>query len=188
MDKILVTGFEPFGGRTENASWEAVRRLPEQIGAYSIVKKRLPTVFGQAAEQAVQAAQDVSPAFVLCVGEAGTGKRLHLEQIGINLRCATIPDNAGAQPMNQPIRPDGADGYFATIPVQTAVTELRQMGVPVDVSYSAGTYVCNDLLYSVLYAHRNTPVKCGFIHVPTDMEYEELSDYLCKIVAQVVGE
>jgi pyroglutamyl-peptidase len=185
MEKILITGFEPFGARTENASWEAVSRLPEQIGAYQLVKKRLPTVFGQAADEAIGAAKEIEPTFFLCVGEAGTGKKLHLEQIGINLRCASLPDNAGAQPQNEPVRPDGADGYFATIPVQSAVAELKGKGVPVEVSYSAGTYVCNDLLYSVLYAYRGSAVKCGFIHVPTDMEYEELADHLRKIVEEI---
>jgi pyroglutamyl-peptidase len=187
MQTIFVTGFEPFGGRAENASWEGVRRLPDQIGNCKVVKKRLPTVFGTAADEAMEAAKEVQPSMILCVGEFGTGKRLHLEQIGINLRYATLPDNAGAQPMGEPVRQDGADGYFATIPVQQAVSVLREQGVPIDVSYTAGAYVCNDLLYSTLYEHRGTDVPCGFLHVPTDLEYDTLAGYIQQVLETLVS-
>lgn len=166
MKKLLITGFAPFGGEAMNPSWEAVRGLPERVGEYEIVKLEVPVVFGQAGDVVLQAAQACHPDVILCIGQAGGRKAVTPERIGINLRLAGIPDNAGNQPAGELVVPCGPDGLFATVPVEDMAAAIRDAGVPGAVSNSAGTYVCNDLLYTLLHHFRGTNTRTGFIHVP----------------------
>ena len=167
MDKImLVTGFEPFGGETVNPAWEAVSRLPERVGEWTLRALRLPTVFGSAAEAAAAEAEKIGAQAILCVGQAGGRAGVTPEMVGINLRCAGIPDNAGSMPQDEPVVPDGPAAYFSTLPVRRMAEAIEEAGVPAGVSYTAGVYVCNDLLYSLLHRFRDTGVRVGFIHVP----------------------
>lgn len=166
--KILVTGFEPFGGESTNPSWQAVRGLPDVISGAEIVKLEVPVVFKRAGLVLTQAAEAQKPDMVLCVGQAGGADALEVERIGINLIDARIADNDGQQPIDVPIHEDGAAAYFATLPVKAMVESIRKEGIAANLSYSAGSYVCNTLLYEVLYlAERINPdMKAGFIHVP----------------------
>jgi pyroglutamyl-peptidase len=167
MEKtLLITGFDPFGGGTVNPSWEAVRLLPEQIGEWKLCKLQIPTVFGLASQRVWEKAEAVGAAAIVCVGQAGGRSAVTPERIGINVRSARIPDNQGNQPVEQPVIPDGTDGLFATVNVVAMARRIRERGLPGAVSNSAGTFVCNDVLYTLLHRYRGTEVKVGFIHVP----------------------
>lgn len=164
--KLLITGFDPFGGETVNPSWEAVKLLPDTIGSYSLTKLEIPTVFGEAAEKVLSAAEQLQPDVILSVGQAGGRNGVTPEVIGINLREARIPDNAGNQPVNTAVAPDGPAAYFATVPVRDMVAAISDAGIPANLSYSAGAFVCNDVLYTLLHHFDGTPTLAGFIHVP----------------------
>lgn len=166
MKKLLMTGFDPFGGERVNPSWEAVSRLPQQIGEYQLTKLQIPTVFGKAAQAVLARAEELHPDAIVCVGQAGGRSAVTPEQVAINLRYAKIADNAGQQPQDMPVAPDGPAAYFATVPVRAMEQAILAAGLPGAVSYSAGTFVCNDLLYSLLHACQGTGILAGFIHVP----------------------
>jgi pyroglutamyl-peptidase len=166
MKKLLITGFEPFGGENINPSWEAVSLLPDRIGNYSLKKLRIPVVFGKAAETVLQTADSLAPDVILCVGQAGGRNAVTPELVGINLRYAAIPDNAGYQPQDEPILAGGQNAYFATVPVRKISAAIQAEGIPSQVSYSAGGYVCNDLLYTLLARFDGTNTQVGFIHIP----------------------
>ena len=164
--KLLITGFEPFGGDTVNPSWEAVKALPEQIGQYQLYKLRLPVVFGKAAEMAIAEAERLQADAVLAIGLAGGRWAVTPEAVAINLRDAGIPGNAGLQPHDEPIVPGAPAAYFATLPVRAMRDAIRAADIPAALSYSAGVYVCNDIMYSLLHHFAGTQVRCGFMHVP----------------------
>ena len=166
MKKLLITGFDPFGGETVNPAWEAVRRLPDTIGGWRLTKLEIPTVFGAASRKVLDAAREVQPDVILCIGQAGGRKAITPEMVAINLRHARIADNAGQQPQDEPVVPDGPAAYFATVPVRAMTQAIEDAGLPASVSYSAGTFVCNDTLYAVLHHYRDTAVQAGFVHVP----------------------
>jgi pyroglutamyl-peptidase len=170
--KILVTGFEPFGGETVNPAYEAVKLLPESIKGAKIIKLEVPTVFGKGAEKVERAIEEYMPDAVLCIGQAGGRSCISIERIGINLKEAPIPDNEGNQPIDEKIKEDGQNAYFATLPVKAMVENVRKNGIPSHLSYTAGSYVCNDLMYSVLYIldKKYPHIKGGFIHVPFAIE------------------
>ena len=166
MKKLLITGFDPFGGETINPAWEAVKLLPDVIGAYELTKMEIPTVFGAASREVLDAAQEVQPDVILCIGQAGGRKAITPEMVGINLRHARIADNAGNQPQDEPVAEGGPAAYFATVPVRQMTAAIEAAGLPAAVSYSAGTFVCNDTLYTLLHHFAGTAVKAGFVHVP----------------------
>lgn len=166
MKKILISGFDPFGGEAINPSYEAVKLLPNVIGEYELTKIELPTVFGRAAKIMIERIEEMRPDAVICVGQAGGRRGITPEVIGINLREASIADNAGDMPKNEKICAGAPDGIFSTLPVREMVEAIKAEGLPASLSFSAGAFVCNDLLYSLLYEFRETDVKIGFIHVP----------------------
>ena len=166
MKKLLITGFDPFGGETINPSWEAVKLLPEVIGEYEVHKMEIPTIFGLAAKTVLDKAAEVRPDVILCVGQAGGRSGVTPERIGINIRSARIPDNAGNQPVEQTIVPDGPDGIFSTVPVAKMAQAIQDAGLLGAVSNTAGAFVCNDTLYLLLHHYAGTDVRVGFIHVP----------------------
>ena len=166
MRKLLITGFEPFGGESINPSWEAVARLPDEIGLWSLTKLRVPVEFGVAADTVMQVAARVSPDAILCVGQAGGRDAVTPELVGINLRHSSAPDNGGYQPTDEPVVAGGADAYFSTLPVRRMAEATAAAGVPSCVSYSAGSYVCNDLLYTLLHRYRESGTRVGFVHIP----------------------
>jgi pyroglutamyl-peptidase len=183
MKKLLITGFEPFGGEKINPSWEAVARLPEQINEYSLTKLRLPVTFGEAADMVIKAAEEICPDVILCIGQAGGRTAITPELVGINLRYGGIPDDKGYQPKDEPIIVGGATAYFSTIPMRGMVEAIRAADIPAQISYSAGAYVCNDVLYAVLAHFQGSKVKAGFIHVPySDEQKKEPSMAIGQIV------
>lgn len=166
MKRLLVTGFEPFGGEAVNPSWEAVKQLPETVGQYTLYRCCIPVVFGEAARCVLVTAEEIRPHVILCVGQAGGRKAVTPERIAVNIRDARIPDNRGNRPAGERILPEGDAAYFATVPVVAMAEEIQKAGVPGIVSNSAGAFVCNDTLYTLLHHYRETGVQVGFIHVP----------------------
>ena len=170
MKKLLITGFEPFGGEKINPSWEAVSRLPERINEYEIIKLLIPVVFGKAAETVIKAAEGICPDVIISVGQAGGRDAVTPELVGINLRYAKIPDNEGNQPIDEPIVASGDNAYFSTLPTRKIAEAINAAEIPSHVSYSAGAYVCNDLLYTLLSHFDGSGVRVGFIHIPYSKE------------------
>ena len=170
--KILITGFDPFGGETVNPAHEAVKLLPDTIAGAEIIKLEVPTRFHRAGAVLEDAMQRHKPDAVICVGQAGGRAAITPEKVAINLMDGRIPDNAGYQPMDVPILEDGETAYFTSLPVKAMVQRMRDAGIPAAVSYTAGTYVCNYLLYTLLYLidKKYPNVRGGFIHVPYAME------------------
>ena len=166
MKKLLITGFEPFGGEDMNPSWEAVKRLQGEINGYSLEKLLIPVVFGEAAEIVIASAERISPDVILCIGQAGGRNAVTPELVGINLRHGRIPDNKGNQPNDDPVIKGGETAYFSTLPVRQMAEAVNSAGVPSHVSYSAGAYVCNDMLYTLLARFKNSGTRVGFIHIP----------------------
>lgn len=166
MKKLLITGFDPFGGESINPAWEAVRLLPDVIRDFELVKLEIPTVFGAAAQVVIDKAEEIHPDAIISVGQAGGRAAVTPEMVGINLRYASIPDNMGALPCDIPIAESGHAAYFSTLPVRAMAKAICDAGLSGAVSYSAGSFVCNDVLYSLLHRFDGTAVRAGFIHVP----------------------
>lgn len=183
MKKLLITGFEPFGGEKINPSMDAVLSLPPQIGDYQLIKLVLPVVFGKAAELAISSASEHAPDVILCVGQAGGRSAITPELVGINLKNASIPDNENNLPTDEPIIKNGSTAYFSTLPVRKLTNALKNAGIPSYVSYSAGAYVCNDLLYSLLAHFDGSSTKVGFVHIPySDNQQKQPSMNITEIV------
>ena len=166
MKKLLITGFDPFGGESINPAWEAVKLLPDAIGDYELTKLEIPTVFRIAAQTVIDKAEELNPDVIISAGQSGGRASVTPEMVGINLRFATLPDNMGAVPCDIPIIEGGPAAYFSTLPVRAMAKAICDAGLPGAVSYSAGSFVCNDVLYSVLHRFAGTSVRAGFIHVP----------------------
>lgn len=166
MKRLLITGFDPFGGESINPAWEAVKLLPETLGEYVLCKLEIPTVYGLGAQRVLQKAQEVKPHVILCIGQAGGRSAVTPERVAINLRDARIDDNAGNRPVEEPVVSGGPAAYFATVPVKAMAEAIATEGFPAAVSNTAGTFVCNDVLYTLLHEFDGTAVRVGFIHVP----------------------
>lgn len=167
--KIVITGFDPFGGEKINPAWEAVKSLPDKVGDIEVVKVQVPTVFKKSAKKLFEAIDREKPDAVVCVGQAGGRFDITVERVGINIEDGRIPDNEGYQPIDTAIFEDGENAYFATLPIKAMVDEMKKENIPASVSNSAGTYVCNHLMYSLLYYLDKKGLKNvrgGFIHVP----------------------
>ena len=170
MKNLLITGFEPFGGEEINPSWEAVKCLPDVVGEYSVTRLCIPVVFKEAAEKVIKAADKICANAIICVGQAGGRDAITPELVGINLRHASIPDNKGYKPEDESIIMGGDAAYFSTLPVRKIADAISKEGIPSRVSYSAGAYVCNDVLYTLLSHYKNSNTKIGFIHIPYSKE------------------
>ena len=169
MKTVLVTAFEPFGGESLNPSWEAVHALDgKTLGGARIVARQLPVVFSDVLGVLYAAMDEVQPALILSVGQAGGRSDITLERIGINVDDARIPDNAGQQPVDEPIVADGPAGYFSTLPIKAIVAALREAGIPASVSQTAGTFTCNRVMYGLLHRlhTQGNRVRGGFVHIP----------------------
>ena len=166
--KILVTGFDPFGGDQTNPAIEAVKRLPDEIKGAKIIKLEIPTVFGKSAEVVEAAMEKENPDYVVHIGQAGGRYGITPERVAINIDDARIHDNEGNQPIDQVIQPNGENAYFSQLPIKAMVTYMKKIGLPASVSNTAGTFVCNHIMYQSLHlTHTKFPnTKAGFIHVP----------------------
>lgn len=166
--KLLLTAFDPFGGEPVNPALEAVKLTADRIGEVEVVKLEVPTVFRKSITIVAEAIEREQPDAVLCVGQAGGRYDLTPERVAINLDDARIKDNEGNQPIDTPIFEDGEPAYFATLPIKAMVQYIRKAGIPASISNTAGTFVCNHLMYGVLYtlAKKYPGVRGGFMHVP----------------------
>jgi pyroglutamyl-peptidase len=171
MPRVLVTGFDPFGGSDNNPSWRVAQALHgRRVAGHRIVAACLPTVFGPSAALLSDLLRQHRPALVLCLGLAAGRAAISLERVAINVDDARIPDNAGAQPVDRPVRPDGPAAYFTRLPVKTMLQAIRAAGIAAEVSNSAGTFVCNHVFYALLHhlatVRGHAKVSGGFVHLP----------------------
>lgn len=166
--KILITGFDPFGTEDINPSIEAVKRLPETIGETQIIKLEIPTIFHQSAEVVKKAIINEQPDYVLHIGQAGGRAEMTPERVAINLDDARIEDNANQQPIDQPIKSDGEAAYFSQLPIKAMVEYMKRSNIPASISNTAGTFVCNHIMYQTLYLSKTEfpDLKAGFMHIP----------------------
>ena len=167
--RLLVTAFDPFGGEPVNPALEAVRRLPAEIAGAEVVTLQVPTVFGRSIDVVTAAIDELRPDAVICVGQAGGRPDVTPERVAINVDDARIPDNEGNQPLDRSVADDGPAAYFATLPVKAMVQAIRDEGLPSSLSNTAGTFVCNHLMYGVLHhlaVGGRSEVRAGFVHVP----------------------
>lgn len=168
MKKVLITGFDPFGGEAVNPALEAVKLIADEIKGYEIVKLEVPTVFNKSIDTLRKAVKEVEPELVLCIGQAGGRFNISIERVAINYDDARIPDNEGNRPIDKKIYEDGENAYFSNLPIRAMLKNVMNNDIPASISNTAGTFVCNHLMYGLLYLinkeHPN--IKGGFIHVP----------------------
>ena len=166
--KVLVTGFDPFGGEKLNPALEAIKSLPAETQGAEVRWLEVPTVFYKSAKILEEEIRLYQPDIVLCVGQAGGRKGLTPERVAINQDDARIPDNEGNQPIDRPIQLDGPPAYFSSLPIKAMVQAIKEEGLTASVSNTAGTFVCNHLMYQVLYlVEKEFPnIKAGFMHIP----------------------
>lgn len=166
--KILVTGFDPFGGEAINPAIESVKRLPDMIAGAQVIKLEIPTVVHKSLHVIEKAIEQYNPDMILSIGQAGGRSDLTVERIGINIDDCRIKDNEGNQPVDEPVYADGPAAYFVNLPIKAMVNEIRAAGIPSSISNSAGTFVCNHVTYGVRYMidKKFKGKKSGFIHIP----------------------
>lgn len=166
--KILITGFDPFGGEKINPALEAVKGMKDNIEGVEIVKKMIPTVFRKSIDELEKAIIENNPDVVICVGQAGGRIPITVERVAINLDDAGIKDNEGNAPIDEKIFEDGENAYFSSLPIKAIVEEIKKNRIPADVSNTAGTFVCNHIMYGLLYLidKKYKNIRGGFIHVP----------------------
>ncbi|ARJ50466.1 pyroglutamyl-peptidase I [Staphylococcus lutrae] len=166
--KVLVTAFDPFGGESVNPALQAVEQLPDMIEGHTIDKLEVPTVFHQCMVVVREKLKETAYDVVIAVGQAGGRYEITPERIAINIDDARIPDNQGQQPIDQPIQQAGAPAYFTSLPVKRMVEAIRAKGIPARLSNSAGTFVCNHMMYQLAFeaATHYPHMRTGFIHVP----------------------
>lgn len=169
--RVLLTGFDAFGGATLNPSWLAVQALHgRQLRGHAVVAAQLPTVFGDSLRVLSALLAKHRPVMVICVGQAGGRSAISLERVAINVDDAPIPDNAGAQPVDAPVVPGAPAAHFSTLPIKAMLAALQREGLPAEVSPSAGSFVCNHVFYGLMHAIATRPelrhTRGGFVHVP----------------------
>lgn len=166
--KILVTGFDPFGGEPINPAIETVKRLPDVIAGAEILKLEVPTVCYKSLQVIDEAIAKYDPDVILSIGQAGGRPDITVERVGINVDDCRIPDNEGNERIDEPVYPDGPAAYFVTIPIKAMVQKIQDRGIPASISNSAGTFVCNHVTYGVchLVATKYPGKRSGFIHIP----------------------
>lgn len=172
MKKVLITGFDPFGGEKINPATEAVKLLPKEINGAKIITKIVPTVFKKSHEVLFETIENENPDITICIGQAGGRYQISVERVAINIDDARIEDNEKNQPIDKKIYEDGEPAYFATIPIKAMVNNIKKANIPASISNTAGTFVCNHLMYGALYyaAKKKPEMKAGFIHIPYIVE------------------
>ena len=153
--KVLITGFTPFGGEDINPAYEAIKGLEDTIKGAHIIKKEISTVFYKSIEELDTIIIEENPNIVICVGQAGGRFDITPERIGINIDDTRIEDNEGNQLIDKKIYDNGENAYFSTLPIKAMVQKIREVGIPASISNTAGTFVCNHLMYGLLYLINN---------------------------------
>lgn len=170
MSRVLLTGFEPFDGARVNPSQEIVRHLDGWSSpAHRVIGLCLPCAFGEARVRLQQAIDEHEPDVVIALGQAANRPVISLERVALNFIDAPIPDNAGRQPMDCPVVAGSPAAYFSTLPLRMILTRIRAVGLPAEISQTAGSYVCNELFYGLMHQLAIQPGRvraAGFIHVP----------------------
>jgi pyroglutamyl-peptidase len=169
MTKILLTGFEPFGGETINPSFEAIKDITFDDTSLTIFSVEVPVLFDISAQKVLEKIKEINPDIIIMVGQAGGRKSICIERLAINIDDSQTPDNGGFKPLDRTISKFGSPAYFSTLPIKKIEQNIHKAHIPVSISNSAGTYVCNHLMYHVLHELISTDrphVKAGFIHVP----------------------
>ncbi|MDT9633726.1 pyroglutamyl-peptidase I [Pseudomonas sp. JV449] len=171
MRTVLLTGFEPFDQDLVNPSWEAVRQLDgvQLDDDVRIVARRLPCAFATAGECLLQLISELRPAMVIATGLAPGRSEISIERVAINVNDARIPDNLGEQPIDTAVMVGGPAAYFSTLPIKAMARAVREAGIAVSVSQTAGTFVCNQVFYRLQHELAGTGVRSGFIHVPNQL-------------------
>ena len=166
--KILLTGFDPFGGEKINPAFAVVQRMPELFDSTQMITLEVPTVYNISIQQVIAKIIEHQPDAWLGIGQAGGRADIAVERVALNLNDGRMADNAGFQPLDEPIDAAGPAAYFATLPARAMVEGMRKANIPASLSYSAGTFVCNHLMYGVLnfIQRRGLPMRAGFIHIP----------------------
>ncbi|WP_026895781.1 pyroglutamyl-peptidase I [Clostridiisalibacter paucivorans] len=166
--KVLITGFDPFGGEKINPALEAVKKLENTIAGAEIIKEEIPTVFRKSIDRLENLIEEHRPNIVICVGQAGGRFQVTPERVAINVDDARIADNEGNQPIDTKIFEDGLNAYFTKLPIKAMVEEMLKNEIPASVSNTAGTFVCNHIMYGLLYLidKKYPGIRGGFIHVP----------------------
>lgn len=165
--KILLTAFDPFADEKINPTLEVLKKLEDNILDVQLIKLELPTVFDKSSKILEEKIKEVKPDVILSLGQAGGRSKITVERIAINVDDASIKDNAGEKPVDQKIRDDGENAYFATLPIKAIVEEIKKAAIPAEISNTAGTFVCNHIMYEDLYlAEKYGDIKAGFIHIP----------------------
>ncbi|MBU1092849.1 MAG: pyroglutamyl-peptidase I, partial [Firmicutes bacterium] len=151
MRTFLITGFQSFDQEKINPSYEAIKLLPDQLDEIQIVKMELPTVFNLSSQILINKINEIHPDVIIMIGQAGGRKSISIERVAINIDDASIPDNQGNQPKDQPIVQDGKAAYFSTLPIKNINMHLLEKGISSSISNTAGTFVCNHLMYHILH-------------------------------------
>lgn len=183
--KILVTGFDAFGGESINPTERALQQLPDRIGDAELIKLVIPTKFGESLRRTIEAAEGSAVDAIVCLGQAGGRAHITPERVAINVMDADIPDNAGYQPVDVPVVEGGPTAYFSTLPVKEMVAAVGDS--PARLSNTAGTFVCNQLLYGLLHHFAGTRVSAGFVHVPYITEQEKTDKPMMELADIVEG-
>ena len=166
--KILVSGFDPFGGEKINPAIESVKLLPDEIKGAKIIKVEIPTVARKSLKKLEEVIEIEKPDVVLSVGQAGGRTDISVERVGINMDDFRIKDNEGNQPIDEKIAKDGPDAYLVTIPIKAMVQKMIENKIPASVSKTAGTFVCNHVCYGMahLASTKYPNMRTGFVHIP----------------------
>lgn len=167
--KVLLTGFDPFGGEKINPALEVVKKLQGTVlDGIELIALEVPTVFHESIEVVIKAIEAEQPDIVICIGQAGGRSEITPERIAINIDDARIADNKGNQPIDEEIVAGGPAAYWSTLPIKRIVFELKKAGIPAAISNTAGTFVCNHLFYGIMHfiANHYPQIRAGFIHVP----------------------
>ena len=170
MKKLLITGFQPFDGESVNPALEVAKGLQgKTINGYEVIAREIPVVRFEALKAVQAAIEELQPNAVITIGQAGGRPDITVERVGINIDDFRIPDTKGHQPIDEPVVTGGPVAYWATLPIKKMVANVKAQGIPASVSNSAGTYVCNHLLYGLLHyltTQGKTAIPAGFIHIP----------------------
>ncbi|MFW6266632.1 MAG: pyroglutamyl-peptidase I [Halanaerobiales bacterium] len=169
MGKILLTGFDPFGKQDINPATEVIKELAgKEIGGHQINALEIPTVRYSSVKVIEEEITEINPEMVISIGQAGGRTAISVERVAINIDDFRIEDNEGHKPVDEPINPDGPTAYYSTLPIKAMVKKMKEEGIPAEISNTAGTFVCNHVMYGVLdyIDHRELEIPAGFIHIP----------------------